>query len=295
MSTSTFAQQLDTVRATGSPGAYRAELSDIWNCPVVPHGGLVTATVLRAVELELGRPEQKLRSVTNMFASQVHPGPVDIDVTILRHGRSMSQVSARVRNPDGDAGHALVALYGAERVGFEFTDVALPEVPPPEECPSFRDPLPEGVEERMHLSFWDYVEGRPALGTAPWEDVVRTASDRAAWYRFDEPPMLDDGRLDPLALVTLCDTMPGAVSERLGRSDQPWVPPSGDLTVHVLGDARSEWVLAHNRARHCGEGYGSVEILLWDPAGTLVAYGTQVMFFVFPDGPPPPEARRPRD
>ena len=32
--------------------------------------------------------------------------------------------------------------------------------------------------------------------------------------------MLDDGRLDPLAILTLCDTMPGAVGERMGRRDQ---------------------------------------------------------------------------
>ncbi len=32
---------------------------------------------------------------------------------------------------------------------------------------------------------------------------------------------------------------------------------------------------------------------LWDANGSLVAYGTQVMFFVFPDGPPPPDQRLP--
>jgi hypothetical protein len=33
---------------------------------------------------------------------------------------------------------------------------------------------------------------------------------------------------------------------------------------------------------------------LWDPDRGLVAYGTQVMFFSFPGGPPPPEQLRPR-
>ena len=39
------------------------------------------------------------------------------------------------------------------------------------------------------------------LGHAPWEDYVPDRAERAMWYRFDEPPVLDDGRLDPLALV----------------------------------------------------------------------------------------------
>ncbi len=279
----------------GRNGRYVTTLSDIWNCPLVPHGGLVTATALRAVESELAVSEQPLRSVSTVFAGQVRPGPVEIDVAVLRRGRSMSQATATIRNVGESVGHSLIAVFGASRPGFEFTDISMPGVPAPRECPSWRDPLPPEVEDdRLPFNFWEHVEGRAALGHAPWEDYVPESSDRASWYRFDEPPMLDDGRLDPLALVTLCDTMPGAVGERMGPGSRAWLPPSADLTVHVLGDARSEWVLGHNRARFAGDGYASVEILLWDESGTLVAYGTQMMFFSFPDGPPPHEERRPR-
>jgi len=59
------------------------------------------------------------------------------------------------------------------------------------------------------------VEGRPTLGHAPWDDYEAESSLCASWYRFDDPPRGDDGTWDPLALVTLCDTMPGAVGERL--------------------------------------------------------------------------------
>ena len=83
--------------------------------------------------------------------------------------------------------------------------------------------------------------------------------------------------------MTLCDTMPGAVGERMGPDLPMWFGPSADLTVHVLGRATSEWLLAHNRARHAGDGYASVEMELWDPARGLVAYATQVMFFSFPE------------
>jgi len=106
--------------------------------------------------------------------------------------------------------------------------------------------------------------------------------------------MLDDGRLDPLALVTMCDTMPGAVSERTGRRNVMYLPPSCDFTVHLLDDARTEWILAVNRARYAGDGYASTEMELWDATCEhLVAYATQQMFFVFPEGPPPPDERVP--
>ncbi|MGO9876695.1 MAG: acyl-CoA thioesterase [Acidimicrobiia bacterium] len=290
-------EQATAVQPRGEAGAYRAHIGQEWNCPVVPHGGLVTATVVRAMLAELDRPDQSLRSVTTVFAAQVIAGPVDVDVTVLRRGRSISQVSATARTPGADAGHATVAVFGAPRAGFEFTDTTAPVVPPPHECPSFRDPLPPDVDivGDVHMNFWEQVEGRAASGHPPWEPYVPTTSERSAWYRFDEPPMLSDGRLDPLAVVTMCDTMPGAVSERMGRRDHRYLPPSCDLTVHLFDDARTEWILAVNRARYAGDGYASTEMEIWDAScERLVAYGTQQMFFVFPEGPPPLDERVPR-
>jgi hypothetical protein len=109
------------------------------------------------------------------------------------------------------------------------------------------------------------------------------------WYRFDDPPFLDDGRLDPMALIVLADTMPGAMAERVGPSDRMWFGPSVDLTVHLLGDCRSPWVLGHNHARFAGDGYVSADMALWDCGvdgradPQLVAYATQLFFLTFLD------------
>jgi hypothetical protein len=81
-----------------------------------------------------------------------------------------------------------------------------------------------------------------------------------------------------------------SVAEKVGRAERSrWFGPSVDLTFHLPGNCRSGWVLAHNRARHAGDGYASIDMALWDcgPEGTdpprLVAYATQVMFFAFSD------------
>jgi acyl-CoA thioesterase len=275
------------------PGRFTAVLSDDWCAPVLPQGGLVTALAARAMAAALDAPQQRLRSVSTVFAAPVRPGAVEIDVAVLRRGRSISQVVATVRSEGEDTGHTSVAVFGAARAGFEFTDVAPPAVPPPEACRSFRDPPPPSFAARVRFPYWDHVEGRPALGHAPWEDWEPTSSERAYWYRFDEPPLVD-GVLDPVAVVTLCDTMPGAVGERMGPGQPFWFPPSADLTVHLLGDAGPGWLLSHNRARWAGDGYASVEMSLWDPERGLVAHATQMMFFSFPDGAPSREQLRPR-
>ncbi len=293
MGTTAFGRQTTVEPHPDGGGRYGAVVSDQWNAPLLPHGGVITALALRAMAQELGTSDEPLRSVTTVFAAQVPPGPVDIDVTVLRRGRTMSQATATVRPVGERSGHTAVAVFGAARQGFEFTDVTCPVVPPPDQCPSFRDPLPEGVTGFVPASFWDRVESRPALGHAPWDQWEPSTSERVYWYRFDDPPIDDNGDWDPLALVALCDTMPGAVGERMGPRTLPWFGPSADLTVHILGPASSPWLLAHNRARHAGDGYASVEMELWDPGRGLVAYATQMMFFSFPEGPPSEEQRHP--
>jgi acyl-CoA thioesterase len=277
-----------TVRSLGS-GRYEAELDERWNLRPLPQGGIVTAIAVRAMETELAHDEQRPRTIHTTFAAQVAHGPLEVDVEILRAGRSMSQLRAEVRNPGAERGHLTTCIFGAARDGFSFSDLRPPdEIPDPMECHSFREPPPPGVPVFDPMPFWaELVEGRAAMGHAPWDDYVPDRAERAMWYRFDEAPVLDDGRLDPLALIVLADTMPGAVGEKVGPSHPPWFAPSIDLTVHLLDDCRSPWVLAHNRARFAGDGYASADMALWDCGedghGTprLVVYATQMFLFTF--------------
>ncbi len=273
-----------------APGRYAGEIDAVWNLRPLPQGGIVTALGLRAMVAHVGDATQRLRTLHTTFAGKVAHGPVEIDVELLRQGRSMSHLRAEVRNPGAARGHLTTAIFGAPRPGFSFTDLEPPpDLPRPADCPSFRDPPPPGVEAFEPMPFWDeVVEGRAALGHAPWDDYVPDRAERASWQRFDDPPFVDDGTIDPLSLVVLSDMMPGAVGEKVGPVERTWFAPSVDLTVHLLDDCRSEWVLAHNRARHAGDGYASADMALWDfgPDGhekpRLVAYATQLFLFSFP-------------
>jgi acyl-CoA thioesterase len=277
---------LDLEADPDHPGRFTTTVSDPWMLVVVPQGGIVAAIAARAMAEVLGEPNQTLRTLTAVFAAQVSGGPVEVDVTVLRRGRSMSQLLATVRNPGSEAGLTAVAAFGAPRRGVDFTELSMPDVPGPEELLGYRDPLPDGVDfefDRPPMAFWEEViECRPAIGRPPWEPFVEGPAECAYWYRLDHPPLQADGRVDPLASLVLCDTMPGAVGQKLGPAIGPWFGPSVDLTVHLFGAPRAGWLLAHNRARHAGDGYASVDMALWDPSdGALVAYATQLMFFAF--------------
>lgn len=283
-------EDLELVRDPAHPHRFTSQVSDPWMLVVVPQGGIVAALAAKAMAELLDDPGQKLRTITAVFAGQVAGGPVEIEVEVLRRGRSMSQLQATVRNLGREAGLTAIAAFGGPRRGFEFTELGMPSVEPPEGLRGFRDPLPDGVEfefTRPPMPFWEaVVEARPAIGRAPWEPFADGPAECAYWYRIDHPPVGPDGELDPLAALVLCDTMPGAIGQKVGNEGDPWFGPSVDLTVHVLGTASPDvWLLAHNRARQAGDGYASVECALWDPAGphgpTLVAHASQLMFFAF--------------
>jgi acyl-CoA thioesterase len=276
----------DDLDLEGGDGRYTTSISPCWELAVVPQGGLVAALAVRGMERELDVAPQTLRTLTAMFAGQVAGGPVEIDVQVLRRGRSMSQLSATVRNQGAEAGLTAIAAFGAPRRGFDFTELVMPDVAGPENVRGFRDPLPDGIDFEFDgppLPFWEeIVEARPIIGRPPWEDFVEGPAESAIWYRLDDPPRLPDGRLDPLGVVVVCDTMPSSVGQKLGPDSGRWFAPSVDYTLHLFQPARSEWLLAHHKARYAGDGYASVEAALWDPVGpTLVAYATQLMLFSF--------------
>lgn len=280
--------QATTVTRLGD-GRYAATIGPEWVLALAPQGGVVAAIAARAMAAELhvdeGTP-QSLRTFNGVFVSPVPAGEVLIDVRVLRRGRSASQAQATVHGPDGTTGFTALAVFGTSRPGFAFTELRFPEVPSAEGQPSYRDPLPPeaGEVDRMVFPFWEEVlEGRPALGTPFWDPTPRDKAEQASWYRFEHPPMGDDGRLDPLCTFVVADVMPGAVFEKVSPTEDRWFAPSTDLTLHLFGAPTPGWLLSHFRAHRAGDGYASVDAAVWDPRGAegpeLVAYATQQMLF----------------
>lgn len=277
------------MRARGD-GRYVANVGPEWVLALVPQGGVVAAVAARAMEAELGiEPSvdgQELRSIHGVFVSPVPQGELEVEVQVLRHGRSLSQAQATVKAPGAQAGFTALAVFGGPRPGVTFTELVPPPVPDPDDCPSFRDPPPPGSgwDPMEPMPLWAHVlEGRPAMGHAPWDPSPRGPAEIATWYRFERQPIDADGMLDALSSLVLVDIMPGAVFEKVGPGPERLFGPSADLTVHLFDRATPGWMLAHASAHEAGDGYASVQMALWDPRPAtgprLVAYATQVMFF----------------
>ena len=79
------------------------------------------------------------------------------------------------------------------------------------------------------------------------------------WFRYKNPPRLPDGRIDPLSLVALADTMPPAIAQHHGPGFPLFHAPSVDLTMRLFADTEDEWVLSHVVGHWAGGGYASAD------------------------------------
>jgi len=115
---------------------------------------------------------------------------------------------------------------------------------------------------------------------ASWETDWESGGPARArrWMRYRNPPRRGDGAIDPIAYVPLCDTMPPAVTQKFGPRDTPFLAPSCDLNVHLLGETRREWWLVDAVAHHAGDGYASATIAIWDDERRLLARASQLMY-----------------
>ena len=128
------------------------------------------------------RTPMPLRSVSCVFAAPVECGDAEIDVTVLRAGpHRRPGLRPRCARRAATAGLTAIAVFGAftPRVTSSPTSTrrsSRRSTP----LPSFRDPLPDGVEfDARPFPLWvHHLEGKPVVG-APAVGGVRRHHERA--------------------------------------------------------------------------------------------------------------------
>jgi len=284
----------DTEPAPAGPGRYRLDVPDRWSF-VLPSGGVLMTAALRAAERELADPGLRLGSATATFCAPVRPGPVELAVHVLRRGGATAQVrvGARPAGPPAAAddaadaaGYEVVATFTRDRAGPDLVGARMPDVPGPDASPPVVDDHPRNPHPKAR--FFAQVDCRMARGARVWLPGWDAGPARQArWFRYLVPQRDAAGRLDRLALPPLADTLPGALTQALGPGAYRFYAPSADLTLHVVDDTEREWILVSAFARRARAGWAIAEAELWDDAGRLVAFATQLMYVSSLAGTPP--------
>ena len=253
-------------------GRYHADVSDGWKIRAL-FGGVSMYTALRAMSEHLDDPEQPLVTANAIFLAPVPPGPVEIDVEVLRAGRTASQVAADVHVPGAGPALRVHGVFGRSHdTDRQLQDVVVPEVPRPDQIEL--PPPPDRPNPFGQINFHEQTEWRPV---SPLDDPGPARF--MSWVRLKQDALLPDGTRDPLVLAVHGDVLGPAVGRGLRRLDNeepvPMMVLSLEIGIRFIATPATPWVLQEIEAWHAGDGYATGPARLWDEEGRLCAIATQ--------------------
>jgi len=257
----------DTAVTRRDDAVFLATVGPAWNVIRGPNGGYLAAMVLRALTERVGDPSRSPRSLTVHFAAPAAVGTITIVTHVERVGRSLTSCTARIIQEDRLVALA-IAAFSSPRPGPEFCDLVPPDIPEPEQLPALAPP-----PEAPPIAFrWDTrwaIGRRPGPGTPPDREAVA-----GGWIRLEEPQPMDAP-----AIAALTD---GWLPPVFGRTNEPLVVPTIDLTVHFRsavphpGVAADGFLLAVFRTSVAADGFLDEDGEVWAPDGTLLAQSRQL-------------------
>ncbi len=250
----------DTAVTQVGPGSFTAELHERWSSLVGIHGGYTAAIVANAMTAAVDDPSRALRSFATQFASIPRPGPVDIEVTVERTGKSMTTTSARLLQ-EGRVLQVAHAASSTSRPGLTYDEHDRPGGPDPGDTPRFESSGGVG-----HFQNADVRLDPEAVLFGGGEDAWV-----AAWLRplHGEP-------IDAAWLVTMCDLLPPAV---FGLTTGPVAAATVEYVVHLAtGEpsiAPGEYVYLSCRSPLSSEGFAVEDATMWASDGRVLAVARQ--------------------
>jgi acyl-CoA thioesterase len=245
-------------------GRYAATIAGGWEISGNANGGYLLAMAARAMADAVGRPPL---SVTAHYLAPGRSGPCEVVVEVLRDGRRMATVEARLI-VGGSVVLVALGVFGQQVAGGpDYIGSVPPDLPPFDECvaalPSvLLTGFAERVHSRLHPDDAGFRAGRPS-GRPELRGWFALADTRRDEFQFDELVLL----LAADSFAPVCFQVPGVP---LG-----WAPTL-ELTVHVRRRPQPGVLRCRFSTRFLQDGMFEESGELWDSADNLVAESFQL-------------------
>lgn len=264
---------------------FGADVVDEWRLFAGPNGGWGLGIAAAVAETLDDRP---IRVIHLGYLRAPATGPTEVRHTDVRAGRSVRTIGVNI-GPDGSPDIAGQVTVAADRPGPSYSDIVMPEAPPPDEiAPSERT---EGPGVPPFTALWDY---RHTLGNQPprpgapndFDPSPDAIGDRAGegliggWIRPASGILVD-----PIRLAAMCDSWYPPYFPRVGGDPlSAGVPSTIHLTVHLFPDAEldgavspDDWWLVRSTTSTMTGGYCDLDTEVWHQSGRLVARAHQLL------------------
>ena len=243
---------------------FTAEVSPGWTIGGKPNGGYLLAILGRAAATVSPHPDVIAASAHYLHSPE--PGPVGVEVEVLRPGRTASQVRARLHQDGRPCVEALVTTSRLDAGVEPYWDGGVPaksQVTHGEAVPLLPR-LPNGDR----VAILEQIGVRLDPGSRGF--ATGTPSGRGELRGWLELP--GGALFDPVALLFAVDAFPPATFDITFAG---WVPTL-ELTAYVRALPRPGPVRILQRAQLISAERVDEACYVWDGDGRLVAHGTQL-------------------
>ncbi|GLQ97059.1 acyl-CoA thioesterase [Dyella mobilis] len=255
-----FSEVLNSLRHDGD--TWIATISEDWLQGRSTFGGLQAALALRAMR-ELVPEDLPLRSLQVAFIAPIAEGTVRVAARVLRRGKSVMQIEARLLDGD-DTACLVIGVFGAARTS---TLRVLPAQPQVE---AMAEPHVLRYVPGVLPQFTQHFDACWLQGDIPFSGSKKTEQVVVVGLK-------DEGVADEAQVVAFADFIPPLALSMLDRPT-----PGSSLTwmLECFADSRGlplqNWRI-DAQMQAAQDGYTSQQVMLWGPGGEAVALSRQSM------------------
>lgn len=253
----------DTTFEPLGDGRFAGTIGPEWLIYRGPNGGYLGALLLRAMTDAVDDVGRAARSLTVHYTRPPTPGPIELQTTVERSGRSLTTVSARLVQDDRLCAIALAA-FSVPWTGPEFSDARMPATPAPDEV--------EPSADRPEMPFLANFDYRWVIGVTELGQGDRAES--GAWMRLRGGRVLDT----PAAAMFMDGWAPAVFAKIVVKGGIPTV----DMTWHFReplpldGAGAHDFYLGVFRTTTSRQGFLEEDGELWSADGRLLVQSRQL-------------------
>lgn len=249
------------LEAATTPAGGRIVIPEGWRQGRGTYGGLVVASMIRAIDQRVADPARPVRSVTAELPAPVLHGEAELAVDILRAGSSVTTARCALIQSGEIKAHAVAIAAGARRDAPTWQELAPPAAPPW----SSITPAPAGGMFPEFAQHYEYrpVAGLPLAGGRP--EVI-------GWIRARHP----GARRDAAYVAAVIDAwFPGALVRLPAMRPMATIAYTLDILGSLAPLADDAPLLYRARAPVATDGYFVETRELWTGDGQLIALNHQ--------------------
>lgn len=221
------------------------------------HGGALAALIVARIEKVPTLTEMQIARATIEIFRIIPLSPLTIDTEVVREGKRVQTVQARITGPDG----TLLSIAVVQRL--RVADRQLPEEAATEDTPL----ASPGQSEQTDARAWGVGEldktmfHRDAIEIREIHGGFSSVGPGAVWVRPTVPVIAGEAITPAQRAVVAADFCNG-VSRKLDLDK--WVFMNSDLTIHIGRYPTGEWVALDAQSSYSDSGRGVAAGVLWD-------------------------------